>query len=296
MDSEASPPDPAEAGQFGTLHVIEPRGEHTHTVIMLHGLGSTGEEFAQELFASNLSDGSSLRDAFPGWRWVFPSSKELWSSTFQEDIPAWFEAPSLTDTTAGQDLQAPGIRDSVSYLCRILDDEICLVGGKPEKIVLGGISQGGAIAMWTLLCYPQARARGLGAFVGASTWLPFAADIETILSKHPTGASQTQMMAGNLHNFVEEMVAPLRYGLHQADWDHPLLRTPVSMGHGSDDAYVDIGLGREAAGILSSIGFRVERKCYSGAEQEGHWLKVPEEVEDIRAFLVRATAEENQSS
>ncbi|RYP04411.1 hypothetical protein DL764_004467 [Monosporascus ibericus] len=275
-------------GQFGPLHVIQPRTEHSQTAVMLHGLGSTGEEFAEELFASNLSNGSSLRDEFPGCRWVFPSSTELWSSTFQEDMPAWFEAPSLTDTTAGQDLQAPGIRDSVAYLCGILNDEISLVGGRPERVVLGGISQGGAIAMWTLLCHPKSRAQGLCAFVGASTWLPFAGDIEAILSKRPTGASPAQTTAGDLRDFVEEMVAPLRDGLYQTDSAYPLLRTPVFMGHGSDDAYVDIKLGREAASILSSIGFSVEWKSYSGAEQEGHWLKVPEEVDDIRAFLAGA--------
>lgn len=257
---------------------------------MLHGRGSTGEEFAEELFASSLSDGSSLRDQFPGCRWVFPSSKELWSSTFQEDMPAWFEAPSLTDTTADQDLQAPGISDSVSYLCGVLDDEISLVGGL-GKVVLGGISQGGAIAMWTLLCHPRACGQRLCAFVGASTWLPFAADIEAILSKRPADTSSPALMTvGDLHDFVGELMAPMRDGLFESCWDCPLLRTPIFMGHGLDDAYVDVDLGREAARVLSSIGFGVEWKDYSGAEQEGHWLKVPDEVDDIQAFLVRALA------
>ena len=289
MDSEQSPPHPAKTAEFGPLHAIQPQAEHSHTAVLLHGRGSTGEEFAEELFASNISSGSSLRDEFPGCRWVFPSSKELWSSTFQEDMPAWFEAPSLTDTTAGRDLQAPGIRDSVAYVCRILDDEISSVGGRPEKVVLGGISQGGAIAMWTLLCHGQAHAQGLCAFIGASTWLPFAADIEAILSKRPMGSSSlARMTAGNLGSFVEETVGPLRDGLHQAGWACLLLLTPLFIGHGTDDAYVDMELGKEAAGVLSSIGFNVEWKSYSGAEQEGHWLKVPEQVDDIRAFLAGA--------
>lgn len=292
MDPEQPPAAfPAGTDQFGPLHVVQPQTEHSQTIVLLHGRGSTGEEFADELFTSNLSSDSSIRDEFPGCRWVFPSSKELWSSTFQEDMPAWFEAPSLTDTTAGQDLQVPGIRDSVAYVCGILDDEISLVGGRAERVVLGGISQGGAIAMWTLLCHNQAREQGLCAFVGTSTWLPFAADIEDALAKrHTMSSSLARTSAGNLGGFVEEMVRPLRDNLGHAGRPCPFVQTPVYMGHGSDDAYVDMELGKEAAGVLSSIGFNVEWKSYSGAEQEGHWLKVSEQMDDIRAFLAGAMA------
>ena len=287
MDSEPSPPHPTKAAEFGRIHVVQPQAEHFHTAVLLHGRGSTGDEFADDLFTSNLSSGSSLRDEFPGCHWVFPSSKYAWSSIFQEDMPAWFEAPSLAHMTAGQDLQAHGIRDSVVYVCGILDDEISLVGGRPERIVLGGISQGGAIAMWTLLCHNNARARGLCAFVGASTWLPFSADIEAILTKRPTRSS-AQAAWGHLRDFVEEMVGPLKGDVYQTKQTCPLLKTPVFIGHGSDDAYVDMELGKEAADVLSLIGFNVEWRSYWGAEQEGHWLKIPEQVDDIRAFLAGA--------
>lgn len=289
MDLESSS-HPALAGEFGPLHVLQPQAQHSHTVIMLHGRGSTGEEFANELFESRLSDGTSLRDHFPGCRWVFPSSKKLWSSTFQEEMTTWFHTPS-TDTIADQDLQGPGVRDSVLYLRRILDDEISLVSG-PEKVILGGISQGGAIATWALLCHPGVCRQGLCAFIGASTWLPFAADIEAIRSIRPVDAPP-QKAPGDLHKFVGELVASVRDGLNETGWYCPLLKTPVFMGHGSDDAYVDVELGREAVRTLSSVGFKVEWNEYSGAEQEGHWVKVPEEVDDIKAFLVKALSKVN---
>lgn len=293
MDHDAgSAADPS--ASFGPLHVVEPRDEHSQTAILVHGLGSTGEEFAEELFESNVARGTSLRDEFPGCRWVFPSSKELWSSTFEEYSPAWFEARSLTDPTARQDLQVPGIKESVAYLRGVLDAEVGRLGGRPEKVILGGISQGGAMAMWTLLCSPRAHERGLCAFVVASTWLPFATDIASILSKpansHSFSTPPSQSAEGDFRDFVEAMVAPAKDVLRRADCPHPLLRTPVFIGHGSDDAYVDIELGREAARVLSSIGFDVEWKEYSGAEQEGHWLKVPEEMDDIQAFLAGAIA------
>lgn len=64
----------------------------------------------------------------------------------------------------------------------VLDEEIARLGGNAEKVVLGGISQGGAIGMWTLLC-SETPTRQLGAFVGASTWLPFAENIESYFSQ-----------------------------------------------------------------------------------------------------------------
>jgi hypothetical protein len=54
------------------------------------------------------------------------------------------------------------------------------------------------------------------------------------------------------------------------------------------DAYVDIELGREVQTTLRHIGFEVEWKEYSGADEEGHWLKEPEQVDGISAFIQRA--------
>lgn len=276
---------------FGPIHIHLPTSQHTHTAILLHGRGSTGQEFAEELFSdSKLSDGQSLSLKFPGWRWVFPSSRDLWSTAFQEEMPAWFEAHSLTDLTARQDLQMPGIRESIRYLEGVLAQEIERLGGRTERVVLGGISQGGAIGLWTLLCSERISARGLGAFVGASAWLPFAPSIERFLlgEKDTTRGGRDEGTASEAVGFVGSMMVTLRQGFQtrQNDRERSLLCTPVLLGHGADDAYVDVELGRQAKHILEKIGLRVEWKEYSGAEQEGHWLKVPEEVDDIANFLM----------
>ncbi|KAF4342826.1 acyl thioesterase 1 [Fusarium beomiforme] len=262
---------------FGPMFTIEPlQTPHTHTAILLHGRGSNGEEFARELFGETLSpDHSSLLLRLPNWRWVFPSSRGLWSATFQEYMPAWFEAHSLTDTTARQDLQTPGIEDSVSYLMSILNGEVVKVGGDFKKIVLGGISQGAAVGMWTLLCINPPT---LGAFFGTSTWLPLASDIKDYFS------SEASSNTDDASVFVDGMLAQLKLALNKSN-ERPLL-TPVFLGHGTDDAYVDVKLGREARDVLTQIGFTVLWKEYQGAEQEGHWIKEPEEVDDLVAFLL----------
>ncbi|KAF4953112.1 hypothetical protein FGADI_6262 [Fusarium gaditjirri] len=263
---------------FGPIYIIESVDPHTHTAVLLHGRGSNGEEFAQELFEETLlSDQSSLAQKLPSWRWVFPSSRELWSTAFQEDMPAWFEAHSLTDTTARQDLQIPGIKQSVSYVKTILDQEIERLGGDASKVVLGGISQGAAVGMWTLLCLDSIE-RPLGAFFATNTWLPFASSIKKYLSHEAT----PPMDAGT--EFVAGMLAQSKASLPQSQPWVP--STAVFLGHGTDDAYVDVELGREARNILTRVGFKTEWREYQGAELEGHWFKAPEEVEDLLNFLV----------
>ena len=207
----------------------------------------------------------------------------LWSTTFQEEFPSWFEAYSLTDTTARQDLQVEGIRESVEYISAILSDEANHLDGRSDRLVLGGISQGGAIAIWSLLSQKTTTTKKLGAFIGMSTWLPFATNLRHNLAR----GSIADYDRSTFDSFVEAMVKPLKNELHRTAGKSALLLTPVFMGHGTDDAYVDVSLGRAAADVLSSIGLHVEWKDYVGAEEEGHWLKTPEELDDIVAFLKR---------
>ncbi|OBS28292.1 hypothetical protein FPOA_02233 [Fusarium poae] len=256
---------------FGPVHIVESIIKHTHTAILLHGRGSNGPEFAQELFNETLfADGTNMSQQLPNWRWVFPSSREIWSETFQEDMPAWFEAYSLTDTTAKQDLQIPGIKESTEYINKIIDAEIESLDGASNRVVLGGISQGGAIAMWTLLRYRIEKP--LGAFFGTNTWLPFALSLQDYLSQSPA----VEKDEGDA--FMIDM-------LGQPTSQNSDLSTPIFLGHGTDDAYVDVELGRQARETLNRVGYSVEWKEYKGAELEGHWIQAPEELEDLIKFF-----------
>lgn len=252
----------------GPTHVVFPTITHSHTAIILHGRGDTGAEHAEEFLSSPLSSGKTLQDLLPGWRWVFPSAPKRWSTAFQEDMPAWFEAHSLADPSARQDLQTPGIQASLHNISKVIAEEVNRLGGVSSKVVLGGISQGGAVALLTLL---SGRAKGIGGFFAASTWLPFASDVEYALfhEELPLDTDMTPraamlwMFAGtDGHGAVDR-------------------RATFLLGHGADDAYVDVELGREAARILRRVGYEVVWKEYTGAEQEGHWFKVPEGIDDV---------------
>lgn len=278
----------ASNGSFPAVYVRVPTAEHTHTAIMLHGRGSTSSGFAEELFSGRLSkQPGNLASHLPGWRWVFPSSRMLWSTAFQEEMPAWFEAHSLTDITAKQNLQMDGLREAVGYLIQILDVEVERLGGVSMNVVLGGISQGAAVGLWTLLCQRRATSR-IGGFVGASCWLPFALDVERFLE----GVCNTERLESSsvsetseAFTFVNSMMGATRQLLLEYGGSHALPSTPVFLGHGTDDAYVDVSLGRQARAVLTKIGILVQWKEYAGAEEEGHWFKEPEELDDIAAFF-----------
>lgn len=167
--------------EFPTPHVIPPSSPHTHTIILLHGRGSNGPEFAEELFEGHTSQGSSLRDHLSGWKWVFPTSQTRFSTVFQQDMDEWFDIYSLTDPGLRQELQADGLRQSVAFVRRVVEEEISGVDGDAGRVVLGGISQGCATAIRALLSSPS-----LGAFVGFSGWMPFPDDARDIGSNRDT--------------------------------------------------------------------------------------------------------------
>ncbi|KAL1912685.1 hypothetical protein Sste5344_001275 [Sporothrix stenoceras] len=189
---------------FGPTCIVEPRDGHvhTHTAVLLHGRGSTGEEFAEELFETALSDPRkpSIADRLPSWRWVFPSSPRTWNATFVEWMPAWFEAHSLADPTERQDLQQAGLWASARYAKEIVEDEIQRLqktqktdGGGSDahlRVILGGISLGGAVALWTLLGTDKPE-RPLGGFAVMSTWLPFAKEVRSYLMDMGTESVQS---------------------------------------------------------------------------------------------------------
>lgn len=262
---------------FGDIHIIQPSEAHTHTIVLLHGRGSTGAEFADELFDTIADDDEQVstttaNDLFPSVRWVSPSSRSQWDMTFEEYMPAWFEAPSLADPSVGRDFQAPGIRDAVVHIDRLLEDEVVKLEGRSCKLFLGGVSQGGAIAMLALLsrgCGGKSEAGGRGSrfagFLAASTWLPFASDIDQGIALDIAGDAVVDLIT--IHSKPD------------------LLETPLLFGHGVDDAYVDADLSREVYQVLKKTGFKGKWKEYSGAEQEGHWLQTPDQVNDIIQFL-----------
>ncbi|KAK2743039.1 hypothetical protein FQN57_004995 [Myotisia sp. PD_48] len=274
---------------FPPVHIVHAKQEHTHTVILLHGRASDGPEFAEEINSSS----QNLVSHFPGFRWVFPTSKSRWSSVFQEEFPAWFDIASLTNTCEKPELQVDGLRESMLYNLDIIRQEIDLLGGNSKKLIFGGMSQGMATALWTLLCSPGRIQGEIGAFLGFCGWMPFADKIESFLEdKVEHSAPDTDEIAGSnskVPKLPEFALDIIKCGGREEQAPESnvktMLSTPVLLLHGSDDAYVDVELGRQAHRLLVKMGMKAHWEEYSGADNEGHWVKEPEGFDRIISFL-----------
>lgn len=136
----------------------ETPGELRLAVIWLHGLGADGHDFEPVV--------DELRLGF-GARFVFPHAP-VRRITINGGMPmrAWFDILSF-DRNAPQDEAA--IRASALAVQALIDREVAR-GVPTQRIVLGGFSQGGALALHTALREP----RPLAGILALSTFLPLA--------------------------------------------------------------------------------------------------------------------------
>ncbi len=130
--------------------VFEPPSAHTHSLTLLHGLGSNGEKFGRELLASICSNGQTLRDTLPNARFIFPTSKWRRSTAFNRALlTQWFDIASLDDPSYRGHTQYEGLQESCKEITNIIEQEAADVSR--QNIILGGISQGCATALICLL-------------------------------------------------------------------------------------------------------------------------------------------------
>ncbi|RGP71014.1 acyl- thioesterase [Fusarium sporotrichioides] len=270
-------------------YIVEPTGLHTHSLIFLHGLGSNGKKFGHELIETGISSGGkSLPDLLPGARFIFPTSKKSRSSAFRRArLTQWFNIASLDDPSYRNQTQLKGMEDSSREIFRLIDQEREKV---PDKnIILGGISQGCAMGFICLLAmdFP------IGGYVGMSSWLPFAAEIESLTDDsddesfsdedgNPFAVSDDEKDSGNVSAQVQAYARDLLCMETKVASNLGSLSTPVFLGHGKADEKIKPKLGEAACRILRSVGYDVHWKGYAGL---GHWYKVPDEIDDILNFI-----------
>ncbi len=248
------------------LITAAPSAPHTHTVVFLHGRGDTARHFAATLGLSVDSRGRSLPEALPSFRWVFPQAPMRKCANAPPTWPQWYDVWDVNNFANHEELQAVGLREVVPAIRRILASEAGLLGGRWDRLVLAGISMGGATSVHTLfnLDVPIAAGGRLGAFLGFSCRCPFA------------GRSLAEM-----RNIL---------GLEDVPADDVVLRsTPVLLEHCTDDPLVLVQSGRELRDTLRGFGVNVKWKEYPDG---GHWFKSPTGMDDVVDFLSGHVLEE----
>ena len=169
--------------------------ETSGSVIWLHGLGADGHDFEPVIPELRLPDSLGLRFVFPHAP-VRPVTLNNGMA-----MRAWYDIFSLDRAGPVDDA---GIKDSSTILESLIEREIER-GIDPGQIVIAGFSQGGAIAINTIL----RSSRKYAGLLALSTWLPLPAAIE----EHGAVTSLPVFMA---HGQFDPMI-PMQYGRLSAD-------------------------------------------------------------------------------
>ncbi|XP_022909459.1 acyl-protein thioesterase 1 [Onthophagus taurus] len=135
--------------------VIAASAKHTATIIFLHGLGDTGAGWASAMAAIRA----------PHVKVVCPTAPTM-PVTLNAGyrMPSWFDLKSL-------DIGGPEDEDGIKAACKLVHGMIeteIKAGLSADRIILGGFSQGGALALYSALRFPQ-KVAGV---VALSCWLP----------------------------------------------------------------------------------------------------------------------------
>lgn len=256
------------------LYCIRPHEDHphTHTVVFLHGRGSTATTFNDDLLDSQNSQGRHLQDIFPSVRWVFAQADEQYSESLGRDTRQWFEIFNPGDLHARPELQIPGLQHSAAKLIQLIRNEAATVGGM-RRVVLAGYCSGFTAAIHALLNLPDADhdkrpgpENRLAGLVGLSSWMalpaPSIAECRDRLGMQPT-AHGTDTATANDDEFYHN--------------------TPVLLCHSANDDLVPVEEGRKLRDALRAFGMHVSYQEY---KRGGHWvLHGLSEVDDIVEFL-----------
>ncbi len=185
------------------------------TVLWLHGLGADGNDFSPIV-------PELVRPDWPALRFVFPHAP-MRAITINNGMRmrAWYDIRNFgaDELAGGERADSAGVLESVAQVEALIARE-GERGVPPQRLILAGFSQGGAVA---LACGLR-RETPLAGLVGLSTYLPMAPQAA---SDMPPGASvQPLFMAHGDHDPVVpfaagERSAKLLRGLgFSVDWHH----------------------------------------------------------------------------
>ncbi|KEY71294.1 hypothetical protein S7711_05887 [Stachybotrys chartarum IBT 7711] len=262
--------------------VVEPLSmPNKQTFILLHGRGSSGEKFGPALLGTPIGSfepltgkTASLANAFPHARFVFPTAARRWATIYRRAYTnQWFDNWKLDPpATDREELQIPGLCETVSYLHDLLRAEIALVPGGVSSIVFGGLSQGCAASLIALLLW---EGEPIGAALGMCGWLPFRMRLDE-------QASEEQVQNTGTVNSDEDIFDPFEADAGNEAVLDPSLRAicwlrdeidcpaascdatslacqniPLFLGHGVEDDRGQTQFGKN----MRDLGIGILKKC-----------------------------------
>jgi predicted esterase len=168
-------------GEFTPPIIVPPLIEpHRQSIILLHGRGSNAPKFVTPLLGTAVPGFTSLQAAFPHARLVFPTAPRLRATLYRRSIiNQWFDGSGDWEPTV-----MGHMKPTVDFIHGLLRHEIELVGGDAQKVVLGGLSQGCATSLISLLLW---EGDPFGAMVGMCGFLPMTAYLRGVMGETQRG-------------------------------------------------------------------------------------------------------------
>lgn len=253
-----------QAQSFPFPIIVDPTQNHDLTIIFLHGRGFNASQFHLDLLDAKVPEYESLRLAFPNARFVFPNAPRMRAFKYRRAvIPQWYEG------SGDWEMESLGnIKDSIEYVHGLVRDEIQKVEGKSSRIVLGGFSQGCAMALMSLLLWDG---EALGGLLGLSGFMPFTSLLLAILEDEDAGSDGDEVFeSANNKDDTSAMQRALTQLSSETDMpasqrpSSSCISTPVFMAHGEQDREVDIEQARKVCTLLQLMGVSVTFNKYPG--------------------------------
>lgn len=140
---------------------LVPQGSADASVIWLHGLGASGNDFQPIVPELGLPKEHKVRFIFPH------APEQAVTVNGGHKMPSWYDILSMG--SSGRSVNQEQFQTSVANVRHLVEQEIKR-GIAPERIVLAGFSQGGAVAYHVALSHPVQ----LGGLMALSTYMPLA--------------------------------------------------------------------------------------------------------------------------
>lgn len=167
------------------------------SVIWLHGLGADGNDFAAIVPELKLPPQLRIRFIFPHapFRAITLNNGYV--------MRGWYDIASLQFGRQEDDI---GIMESADQINDFINNEIRR-GIAPDRIILAGFSQGGAIALYTGLHQPE----NLGGIMALSTYMP-------LVGKTQAGLGANRELPIFMGHGLEDDVVSYQYGVQTRIW------------------------------------------------------------------------------
>lgn len=267
------------------LSTIPPSKPHTHTIIFLHENKNFARSAVNRMHEATDLDWQSIIQNYASTRWVFPQaptgeplipSLQSISTGIQHAVhrgePNWWNqgAEDPDDAARRDSAILPDLRERIKELEKVIRNEVSVLGGRWERVILAGIGHGAGMAMATIISLgipnedgsvsnaSSGKPQPLGGFVGISCEMP--------LQETPSAARRI---------LFPDSVLP--------EYNDVWKKTPVLLQYFLNGGQQYLDKGKALRDMLVANG--VEDVCWKEYEDGRMFMNSPRGVEDVKDFF-----------